>query len=524
MHLEDMEKSQPNMEIDVIISTAGEGLRLRKVNSEINKSLLPYLNKPIIYHIIEKIPSTFKIGILLGYKSQQVRDFLTLAYPKREFTYIYVDDWTSSKSGTKYSLTFAYKLLRKSFWYFPCDGIYQDTDFLLDEFPEDVFLVCKIDKNKAYHYLTFMLEKNRIVNQFFKSTEVTGDYAFTGVMRVVDKELFFSRLGESNSNEFVSIIPDNSLIYLTENWKDLGNFEMYEDEISKTEGFDFSKSGEYTYQLNESIVKWWPDPAISNNKLEKPKIKPDVFPKNIESLNQFLSYSKANGSPFYERVNQKNFTTLLNWLQNKLWFPQNLNIEENLLQFYKNKTQARIDLLGNKKELPSYNPKNINGINVQPWQNYLKNINWDLLIQVNKPSFIHGDLQFDNIIYDDDTKQFTLIDWRSDFAGLKSIGDLYYDFAKMLGGIHVNYHEIKQGKFKFNYHDGKVVFELPAVDESKELISILESFIAEMELDVIKVRKLVPLIFWNMAPLHKEPFANLCWSLGIFHYETLKQC
>ena len=90
MHLEDMEKSQLNMEIDVVISTAGEGLRLHKVNSEINKSLLPYKNKPIIHHIIEKIPTTFKIGILLGYKSQQVRDFLTLAYPKREFIYIYM--------------------------------------------------------------------------------------------------------------------------------------------------------------------------------------------------------------------------------------------------------------------------------------------------------------------------------------------------------------------------------------------------------------------------------------------------
>jgi NDP-sugar pyrophosphorylase family protein len=180
------------MEIDVLISTAGEGLRLHKVNSEINKSLLPYLNKPIIHHIIEKIPSNFRIGILLGYKSQQVRDFLTIAYPEREFTYIYVDDWTSSKSGTKYSLTFAHKLLQKSFWYFPCDGIYQDTNFLFKEFSEDVFLVSKIDKSKAYHYLTFILEKNRILKQFFKSTEVTGDHAFTGVMKIIDKEVFFS--------------------------------------------------------------------------------------------------------------------------------------------------------------------------------------------------------------------------------------------------------------------------------------------------------------------------------------------
>jgi len=511
------------MEIDVLISTAGEGLRLHKVNSEINKSLLPYLNKPIIHHIIEKIPSNFRIGILLGYKSQQVRDFLTIAYPEREFTYIYVDDWTSSKSGTKYSLTFAHKLLQKSFWYFPCDGIYQDTNFLFKEFSEDVFLVSKIDKSKAYHYLTFILEKNRILKQFFKSTEVTGDHAFTGVMKIIDKEVFFSRLEESNSNEFISVILENSLVHLTENWKDLGNFEMYEDEISKTEGFDFSKTGEYTYQLNEKIVKWWPDLAIPNHKLEKPRIKPDVFPKNIKSLNQYLSYSKADGFPFYESVNKKNFTTLLDWLQNKLWSPQNLNIEENLLQFYKNKTQSRIELLGSKKDLMSYNPKNINGIEVQPWEHYFKNINWDLLIQRNQPSFIHGDLQFDNIIYDSNTNEFVLIDWRYDFSGLKLVGDLYYDFGKMLGGIYVNYQDIKKGKFKFNCENSKVEFELPLVNEKKELISILESYIDTIGLDITKVRELVPLIFWNMAPLHKEPFSNLCWSLGILHYEMLNQ-
>ena len=523
MHLGVMEKSKANMEIDVIISTAGEGSRLHKINSDINKSLLPYLNKPIIYHIIEKIPSNFKIGILLGYKSQQVKDFLSLAFPDREIIYIYVDDWTSSKSGTKHSLLFAHELLQKSFWYFPCDGIYENTDFLLDDFLEDVFLVSKIDKDMASHYLTFILENKRIQKQFFKSTEFTGDYAFTGVMKISDKEVFFSRLKASSSIEFISIIPEKSLVYLTDKWKDLGNAEMYENEIAKTEEFDFSKTGEYTYQLNEKIIKWWADPVIPSHKLEKPRVKPEVFPKNIKSLNQFLSYSKAPGSPFYENINQENFPTLLNWLQNNLWSPIQANIEENLYQFYKNKTISRIELLGDKKALINYNPTNINGVDVKPWQYYFENIKWDLLIQKNQPSFIHGDLQFDNIIYEIDTNEFILIDWRYDFSGLKSCGDLYYDFAKMLGGIYVNYQDIKKGKFQFNYDKDKVVFDLPLVNKDKELIVILESYAKKIGLDVSKLRELVPLIFWNMAPLHKEPFSNLCWSLGILHYEMLNK-
>jgi choline kinase len=519
-----MEKSKANMEIDVLISTAGQGSRLHKINSDINKSLLPYLHKPIIHHIIEKIPSNFKIGILVGYKSKQVKDYLSLAFPGRKITYIYVDDWTSSKSGTKHSLLFAQESLQDSFWYFPCDGIYENTDFLFQEFSEDVFLVSKIDKIKALHYLTFRLKDKRIQKQFFKSTENTGDYAFTGVMRISDKEVFFSRLKSSNSREFVSIIPEKSLTFLTKNWKDLGNSEMYENEVSKTGEFDFSKTGEYTYQLRGQIVKWWADPAIPSLKLEKPRMNPEVFPKNIKALNQFLSYTKASGSPFYENVNQSNFQSLLVWLQNKVWTQVQVNIEENLHQFYKDKTVSRIDLLGEKKALDRYNPKNINGFDVQPWQHYFENINWDLLIKRNKPSFIHGDLQFDNIIYDRHTEEFVLIDWRYDFSGLKSEGDLYYDLAKMLGGILVNYQDIKKGKFHFSYENEKVVFSLPIVNEAKELISILESFVDSVGLDISKVKQLVPLIFWNMAPLHKEPFSNLCWSLGIMHYEMLNRC
>ena len=93
----------------------------------------------------------------------------------------------------------------------------------------------------------------------------------------------------------------------------------------------------------------------------------------------------------------------------------------------------------------------------------------------------------------------------------------------MLGGIYVNYQDIKKGKFDFSYKNEKVIFSLPFISDSDELILLLESFAGNVGLDVYKIKQLVPLIFWNMAPLHKEPFSNLCWTLGILHYEILNQ-
>ena len=519
MRPEDTEKSTANMEIDVLISTAGEGSRLHKINSEINKSLLPYLDKPIICHIIEKIPQNLNIGILVGYKSQQVKDFLTLAFPERQIIYIDVDDWNSSKSGTKYSLMFARKALNKSFWYLPCDGVYENMDFLLGDFEEDVFVINKIDEEVAFHYLTFIIRNERIIEQFFKSTGPSGDYAFTGVMRIKNKEDFFVRLEMTESNEFISIIQKNSLIHLTDKWKDLGNFEMYQDAISKAGNFDFSKAGEYTYQLSDKIIKWWADSQIANLKLEKPSLKPEVFPKNIKSKNQFLSYKKAPGTSFYEKANQDNFGNLLKWLREQLWITSEVDITENLKDFYKTKTAQRVNLLGTKKLEDSYNPKTVNGIKVQSWTNYYKKINWNLLIHTAKASFIHGDLQFDNIIYQQSTNEFVLIDWRYDFSGLKTTGDLYYDFAKMLGGIYMNYQEIKKGNFNFRFKNDAVEIEVPSLRESKDLISILEQHARDLGLNLDKIYALVPIIFWNMAPLHKEPFSNLCWCLGIMNFE-----
>ena len=62
----------------------------------------------------------------------------------------------------------------------------------------------------------------------------------------------------------------------------------------------------------------------------------------------------------------------------------------------------------------------------------LKQIPWDTIYD-GIPSFIHGDLQFDNVLYNHQTDSFVLLDWRQDFGGVVEYGDMYYDIAKMRG-------------------------------------------------------------------------------------------
>jgi thiamine kinase-like enzyme len=171
-------------------------------------------------------------------------------------------------------------------------------------------------------------------------------------------------------------------------------------------------------------------------------------------------------------------------------------------------------MLGDKKNLDSFNPKYVDGQAVLNWKSYFEKIDWDLLINESRPTFIHGDLQFDNIIFDSISKKFTLIDWRYDFSGLGMYGDLYYDFAKLLGGIRLDYSQIKKNNFNYTrINPEEACFTIPSAPHATELEMVLEEFIWDAGYDFSRVTNLVPLIYLNMAPLHDSPFREILWCL-----------
>lgn len=515
-----MGKFKVNMKANILISTAGPGTRMAAEYPEIHKSLLPFKGKPILFEIINKIPKNFLICIILGHKSEQIKNFLAIMFPKRRFEFVYVDDWTSKNSGTAHSLKFATDVIQESFWYLPCDGVYTEMNFFSIKPSEDLFIVSKIKSNEANEYLTVELKKNRIVSKKFKKeADKQNTYAFTGAMRILDKNKFFAELEKLNSKEFVDVINPGALTYISENWIDLGNLKSYKKNNS-ARVFDFSKKDEFTYEFEKCIIKWWANPTIAQLKMKKPNHLPEAFPKNSINIGEFYRYDLAKGVTFYDHINPDNFKNFLDWMVTKVWKRTNLDIASDLSKFYKEKTISRIKMLGDRLNSKEYNPINVDGIDVKNWRHYFEQINWNMLINSNSPAFIHGDLQFDNIIYDKKTGRFVLIDWRYEFGNQELYGDLYYDFAKLLGGILHNYKLIKNGELNFYFNDGSAKTITPSVQNRAELIKILEKTALNLNLDLTKIRLLVPLILWNMAPLHHEPFSGICWSLGLKYFET----
>jgi len=183
-------------------------------------------------------------------------------------------------------------------------------------------------------------------------------------------------------------------------------------------------------------------------------------------------------------------------------------------KFYYDKTMERLSALYKNFHIAD-GPTVVNGVEIPPTAEMLARLRWDWLCE-GVPVFFHGDLQFDNVLYDEEASRFVLLDWRQEFGGRVDLGDLYYDLAKLYGGLLLNYDYIKQNLLSYseNEKDGSITFDFAQRFLTPVYVSILEEFILANGWDLAKVRTLVALIYLNMSPLHHDPFSRMLYSLG----------
>ena len=216
-------------------------------------------------------------------------------------------------------------------------------------------------------------------------------------------------------------------------WDDIGTEKKLSKVRKKYEKYDFSKPDEQIYIENKKVIKFHSNYNLQKQKYKKSLLNQNVFPK-CKISKEFIYYPFQEGSNLYILNNPKIFSNYLSWLQKELWIKKIIPKKElykTCIKFYKQKTKHRVDLF-----LKSVGGKDtflkINNINYPHINKIMKMINYEKLSQTSIPTFIHGDLHFDNSIYNQKRKSFSLIDWRSDFAGKLKYGDKYYDLAKLM--------------------------------------------------------------------------------------------
>ena len=506
----------------ICILTAGKGTRMQPIQKNLNKALLPINGKPIISHIIEffSLEAEFVIG--LGHLGKQVKDFLSTTYPDRIFHFVNIDNFDEPGSGPGYSLLCCKKILQEPFYYLPCDMLF---DINLNTTPSGNWIGTKtVDIQDSEKYCNLLVKDGKVV-QIKDKEKCSDDYvAFTGLLHIQDYEQFWDSLendttlvnGERQISNGIQVFLNNKRLSAVDmKWTDLGDIQNYHNAKKDEYDYNFEKSDEFTFFVNKKVIKFFEDKQSVENRVKRSKIKQDVFPIVHHDNEQFFSYQFFDGETFYSCLTPELFKNLLTWLKKNLWDKKEVDkkiMKKMCQKFYYEKTISRIKSFQNSN--PNYNyPKKINGKEVDSLPNLIEKINWELLYN-GIPSFIHGDLNFGNIIYNKKLDKFLLIDWRQDFAEQIEFGDLYYDVAKLYGGILLNYDFIKKGLFKATQDGDELSMDFEKIPNYTTYVEILEEFIKSNDMDKKTVLFLVGLIYINMAPLHHQPFNFLLIGLG----------
>lgn len=506
----------------VCILTAGKGTRIGVYGEHVNKALLPLGGKAIISHIIEKFPIETEFVVGTGHLSEQVKQYLSIVHKDRKIVFVDVDNYDRHGSGPGYSLLCCSSFLQKPFYFVSCDTLWNNCFPLMGSDNWLGVSPTKAEETERYCNLKVI---NGMITEL-RDKEMIDDptyQAFVGLCYIKDYNIFWKALeskdrvaGEHQiSNGLRTLIQQKAVLAQYIDWVDIGDFEKYKKAVLNFSDYDFSKTNEYFYIVGKKVIKLFIDHSITDLRVKKALLNPGVFPTITDHIGGFYAYTFQAGETLYYRNNPEIFSRFLMWMETEVW--KKVNVDKNMMvsacrNFYRTKTIKRLKDYHRKYEIID-RPIYINGRKIPPLNDMLDAVPWEQLEQ-GISCFIHGDLQFDNILYDQVTKSFKLLDWRQDFDGHIEFGDLYYDLAKLYGGIILNYDYIKKKLISYDEEKDKIFYDFAQRYQSKRYLLILSDYIRNRDLDLDKVKLLVAIVYLNMSPLHHYPFDKLLYALG----------
>lgn len=521
----------------VLIPTSGLGTRLGEFSKYTNKALVRVGKKSAISYIVERYPEGTEFVITHNHFGEHIQEFMKIAYPHTNVTYILTQDEQGPSNNLLESLLYAEEALQ-------CPFVIHVADTIITE-PEDwdgtgtILYSESVDDTSSYR--THIVQHGILKSIGDKGTPGKGR-VHIGVSLIEDYEAFWNNAHEtydcrhefvdkdlSDCHIFDTMLINGCPIGLTfpDCWYDVGNQESLQNARENIyDKFDMlDKPGQSVFVFADKVVKFFHDPKAVVSRVIRADILGETVPNILKATPHFYSYEKARGRLLADQTTDIEFGSLLGWLQCNLWdskIQPTPETQETFLAFYKHKTYARVkqfhDLTGMEDTPHLINVLDPTSEEATPTvQELLDSVDWeDLSIGLPTRKF-HGDLHFSNILKTKDG--FKLLDWREDFGNTKNYGDLYYDLAKLKHGLLVNHNIVAANKFnvvEYDYVSGPnfVDYEM---DRKPELIAcevVFSNFLKYMGYDEHRVNILTALIFLNIAALHHEPYNRFLYFLG----------
>ena len=518
--------------LTVCILTAGKGTRMGALGKVLNKALHTIDGKAIITHIINKFPNNAEFVVGVGFLGAQVINYLQIAHEDRRISFIEIDNFEGPGSGPGYSLLCCRSQLQRPFYFVSCDTLWENKlDWTLNK---NWLGVAHVRPEETIQYCNLQVIGTSVVALRDKSLVDDETYkSFVGLCYIRDYPVFWSALernekiaGEHQiSNGIRALIEQTDAQAVNIEWTDVGDANKYKKAVSRYENYDFSKQNEALYIVNQQVIKFFADASIAERRVLKSQLNQVVFPSITRCAGQFYAYDFQPGVTLYQANSEDILTRLLYWLGENLWKCHEVDhalMRATCQKFYESKTLERLSMYYRK--YPGTDaPSVVNGRNIPATGELLLLVPWARLYE-GIPCFIHGDLQFDNILFDAETQTFILLDWRQDFGGHVEFGDLYYDLAKLYGGILLNYDFIKLNLLSYEENEQSITFDFAQRFQTNNYLRQFSEYISRNGYDLTKVKILVAIIYLNMSPLHHYPFDKMLYSLGreLLYTELIK--
>jgi len=489
------------------ILAAGIGNRLADFSNHINKGLLPLNNKAIISHLIDKTSKDHDIIIVLGHRGDMVKEYCDAAHPDRNFTFVTVDKYEGEGTGPGYSIKQAERHLQRPFIWAAADVV-----IINDLPPVDYDWLGLYPTSIPSRYSTANV-KNGDITDFKDKSEDGYDYAFIGLAGVYDYKTFWEELeGVEVVSAYYNTDKYSTLKGHMFDWYDIGTVENY---LHAQKTFDDNvrysipkNSGEFLYRVDNNFIKLSSDDKFISGRVERAKKLRGLAPDVVYCGNNLFSYKWLEGNTLYDCNDIDIWKKFLSFMKNNMWQPIDKDIRKDCLLFYKDKTLDRLKLFLSERGESYLNSHIVNGVKTSSIKDLLHDFKWSRLSKGLPTEMFHGDLQFDNVIHTD-CGRFYLLDWRQDFAG-QVVGDVYYDLAKMYGGILMSYSSMKDSNNFSCYVNKEIVTynykSNPKLDEFK---LVYEQWIVDNGYDLEKIKTITSLIFLNMSPLHERELGDL---------------
>ena len=507
--------------LTVLILAAGYGRRMGHFSRMVNKGLIPYKDRALISHIIEKFPTSTKFVIACGHLGNQVKDYVSTVHNDKNVVFVDIPNYAESDTGPATTIQYCAEHLEGAFLWLACDTLF-DFNYQ-DKLDHDWIGVYPVDSSISQDYCWIRRNGERIVEVHNKEASASAVDAFIGLMYAKDGQ-YLSNLKKVRAKETYQGFADLDLkAYTVYKWLDFGTYEKWHDLVKDQPENSFPKPNEIFYKDNGKVVKYFSDVKNVTNRVIRAQVNPQCMPNNVQAVGNFLVHDWVEGDIVYNQVTPELFREMLVWCEKNIWIPaeskNSVDIKKAAESFYKTKTYERLQQFRIK-----YSDWTectvVNGQTVKTIDEYLSDVNWNSIIENIDWRFVHGDLHFDNTIYDSVKKKFTGIDWRTDFAG-NVYGDIYYDLAKMLGGIYLNYKSVKNNELVYEERSGAVIIKVPSVKDFSVYEQILKDWVQSHNLSWNKVKILVPLVYLNMSPLHEEPFDKFLIALSQLHFSRI---